>query len=117
MYACMCVGLSGKHIVDEAMRKERLSVLDFPLRKTLLGSNKQFEYDVRFAVAREQPVSMCLPACSFVCVFVCYALGLGFCVYVCVCMCLYPILVYPCVSLCINIFVPYHALPGCSCIP
>ena len=36
------------------MRKTRLSLLDFPLRT--MGS--EFEYDVRFAVAREEMVSV-----------------------------------------------------------
>ena len=41
-------------MVDEAIRKTRFrdSKLDFPLRKVVPG----FEYDVRFAIAREEPV-------------------------------------------------------------
>lgn len=46
-------GASDQHVVDEAMRKTRLSVLDFPLRTI----DSKFVYDVRFAVAREEPVS------------------------------------------------------------
>ena len=44
-------GASGQHVVDEAIRKTRFgdSKLDFPLRP-------DFKYDVRFAIAREEPV-------------------------------------------------------------
>ena len=54
-----------QHVVDEAMRKTRLSVLDFPLRTI----DSKFAYDVRFAVAREEPVSAhtrCMSVCLFV---------------------------------------------------
>ena len=53
-YVRTIAGPPDQHVVDEAMRKTRLSVLDFPLRTI----DSEFEYDVRFAVAREEPVSV-----------------------------------------------------------